>query len=106
MTDIPAVANATGLGGRSLISSAWWMTGSHLLAHSFAYGSLILVAQWLPLSSFGTVAAGTGIVYVAALIVDRGTHWALVVPKRIGRSYLVRGFRGCILAVFRHEGAY
>jgi O-antigen/teichoic acid export membrane protein len=73
------------------------MTGSHLVAQSFAYGSLILLARWLPPSSFGTVAVGTGIVYVAALVVDRGTHGAIVVRKHIARSDLVRGFRGCML---------
>lgn len=83
--------------GQNLITSAWWMTASHLVAQSFAYGSLILLARWLPLSSFGTVAVGTGIVYVAALVVDRGTHGAIVVQPHITRSDLIRGYRGCML---------
>jgi O-antigen/teichoic acid export membrane protein len=92
-----AVAREPGRGDQGLIASASWMTGSHIVAQGFAYGSLILLAQWLPPSSFGTVALAIGIVYVAALVVDRGTHGAIVVQPRVTRSDLVRGFRNCML---------
>lgn len=59
-TDSAATAHA--LSNRGLITSAWWMTGSHLVAQTFAYGSLILLARWLPPASFGTVAVGMAIV--------------------------------------------
>jgi O-antigen/teichoic acid export membrane protein len=85
------------LSGRGLIASAWWMTGSHLVAQAFAYGSLILLARWLPPASFGTVAVGTAIVYIAVFVVDRGTWGGIVVRQQLSRVDLARAFRGCML---------
>jgi O-antigen/teichoic acid export membrane protein len=85
------------LSGRGLLSSASWMTGSHLIAQSFAYLSLILLARWLPPASFGTVAVGTAIVYAAALVVDGGTIGAVIVSPRLDRADLTRAFRRCML---------
>ncbi len=85
------------LSGRSLLRSAGWMTGSHLLAQGFAYGSLILLARWLTPTSFGTLAIGTAIVYVAVLFVDHGTLGGLVVRQTITRADLLHAFRRCML---------
>ncbi|WP_164986246.1 oligosaccharide flippase family protein [Streptomyces roseicoloratus] len=83
--------------GRSLIASASWMTGSHLLAQAFAYGSLIFLARELPPSGFGTVAVGTAVVYIATLLVDHGTYGAIMVHPRLTRTFLVRAFWRCFL---------
>jgi O-antigen/teichoic acid export membrane protein len=87
----------TDLSARGLVRSAWWMTGSHLLAQSFAYGSLILLARWLTPVSFGTFAVGSGIVYVAVLFVDHGTVGGIIVQKYVSRGDLARAFRRCML---------
>ncbi|MET9519196.1 oligosaccharide flippase family protein [Streptomyces sp. NPDC002994] len=83
--------------GRSLIASASWMTGSHLVAQAFAYGSLIFLARRLPPASFGTVAVGTAVVYIATLLVERGTYGGIMVHPGLTRSYLVRAFWRCFL---------
>ncbi|MFI6439230.1 oligosaccharide flippase family protein [Streptomyces sp. NPDC050759] len=85
------------LTGRGLITSASWMTGSHLIAQAFAYGSLIFLARRLPPASFGTVAVGTAVVYITTLLVDHGTYGAIMVHPRPTRSYLVRAFWRCFL---------
>lgn len=95
--DTSAVVSDHSLSRRGLLASAWWMTGSHLVAQSFAYASLILLARWLPPASFGTVAVGTAVVYVAVLVVDRGTLGAIIVAARVDRSDLARAFRRCLL---------
>ena len=82
--------------GRDLLASAWWMTGSNVVAQGFAYASLILLARWLPPASFGTVAVGTAIVYFANLFVDAGTLGALVVAPHIDRADAVRASRRCM----------
>lgn len=84
-------------GERRLLLSAWWMSGSNILAQGFAYGSLILLARWLPPASFGTVAVGTAIVYVAVLFVDRGTSPAIVLAPQLSRADLNRAVRLCVL---------
>ncbi len=89
--------SAHSLTGRALLASAWWMTGSNLVAQSFAYASLILLARWLPTASFGTVAVGTAIVYFANLFVDGGTLGALVVASHIDRVDAVRAARRCMV---------
>lgn len=85
------------LTGRALLASAWWMSGSNLVAQSFAYASLILLARWLSPASFGTVAVGTAIVYFANLFVDGGTRGALVVAPHIDRADAMRASRRCIV---------
>lgn len=84
-------------GGRDLLRSAGWMTGSHLLAQAFAYGSLILLARWLTPTSFGTIAVGTALVYVAVLFVDHGTLGGLIVRRHLTRTDLLRAFRRCLV---------
>lgn len=98
MTEVSRVTPpAHAVSGRGLLSSAWWMTGSHIVAQGFAYGSLILLARWLPPASFGTVAVGTAVMYVAVLFVDRGTWGGIIVQKRLTRADLTRAFRRCLL---------
>ncbi|SEH50248.1 Membrane protein involved in the export of O-antigen and teichoic acid [Mycolicibacterium rutilum] len=80
-----------------MLRAAGWMTGSHLLAQTFAYGSLILLARWLTPTSFGTLAVGTAIVYVAVLFVDHGTLGGLIVRQSLTRTDLLRAFRRCLL---------
>ena len=92
-----ATPSETALSRRGLLHSAGWMTGSHLLAQTFAYGSLILLARWLTPASFGTVAVGTAVVYVAVLFVDQGTLGAIIVRQELNRADLVRAFRRCLL---------
>jgi O-antigen/teichoic acid export membrane protein len=90
----PSVDSLT---GRALLASAWWMTGSNVVAQGFAYTSLILLARWLSPASFGTVAVGTAIVYFANLFVDAGTLGALVVAPRIDRADAVRAGSRCVV---------
>ncbi|MGW6564848.1 oligosaccharide flippase family protein [Streptomyces sp. NPDC054975] len=85
------------LTGRGLIASASWMTGTHLVAQAFAYGSLIFLARRLPPASFGTVAVGTAVVYIATLLVERGTYGGIMVHPRLTQAYLVRAFWRCFL---------
>lgn len=85
------------LSGRGLIRSAGWMTGSHLLAQCFAYGSLILLARWLAPASFGTIAVGTAVLYVAVLFVEQGTLGGIIVRRRLTRSDLVAAMLRCLL---------
>jgi len=85
-----------GLGG-GVLRSAGWMVGSHLLAQAFAYGSLILLARWLAPASFGTLAVGTAIVYVAVLFVDQGALGGIIVRPRLTWGDLVATFRRCML---------
>jgi O-antigen/teichoic acid export membrane protein len=73
------------------------MVGSHLLAQTFAYGSLILLARWLAPASFGTMAVGTAIVYVAVLFVDQGALGGIIVRARLTRADLIVTFRRCLL---------
>lgn len=83
--------------GQSVLSSAWWMTGSNVVAQVFAYGSLLLLARWLSPASFGTVSVGAAFVTFGALLVDRGTWGAIVVQRVLARADLTRAFRRCLL---------
>jgi teichuronic acid exporter len=99
MSDLTqATSRAQAVTGRSVITSASWVTGSHLVAQTFAYGSLILLARWLPPASFGTVAVGTSIVWFAALFVDQGVWGTLVVQRGLTRADLARAFWRCLVA--------
>ncbi|HKH50277.1 MAG TPA: oligosaccharide flippase family protein [Mycobacterium sp.] len=73
------------------------MAASHVVAQGFAYGSLILLARWLPPASFGTIAVGTAIVYIAVLLIDRGTWGGIIVQSRLARTDLAHAFRRCLL---------
>src|SRR5882757_1044164 len=82
--------------GRSLVASAWWMTGSNLVAQMFAYGSLIYLARIVKPVNFGTVAAGTTVVCIGALVVSRGTYGAIMVDRTMARVDLVRAHWRCV----------
>jgi teichuronic acid exporter len=94
---VHAAPSGHALTGRSLITSAWWLTGTHVVAQSFAYGSLIFLARWLSPASFGTVSVGLAIVGVAMLFVDQGLWGSIVVQRRLTRADLARGFWRCVL---------
>jgi O-antigen/teichoic acid export membrane protein len=76
------------------------MAASHVVAQGFAYGSLVLLARWLPPATFGTIAVGTAIVYVAVLLIDRGTWGGIIVRQRLTRADLAHAFRRCLLTGF------
>jgi teichuronic acid exporter len=92
-----ATPSAQALTGRSLITSASWVTGSHLVAQTFAYSSLMLLARWLSPASFGTVSVGTAIVWLAVLFVDQGVWGAVIVQRGLTRADLARAFWRCLL---------
>jgi O-antigen/teichoic acid export membrane protein len=83
--------------GGGLIAAASWMGVGHLLAQAAAYGSLIVLARMLPPASFGTVAVGTAVVHLVALLVDRGTYGGIIVHPRLSRPLLARAVRRCLL---------
>jgi O-antigen/teichoic acid export membrane protein len=98
VSEPPRTAAAdTAIAERELVRSAGWMVGSHVLAQTFAYGSLILLARWLSPASFGTLAVGTAVVYVAVLFVDQGALGGIIVRQRLTRADLVGAFRRCLL---------
>ncbi len=79
--------------GRSLFQGASWMSGSHLVAQAFAYGSLIVLARLVPPASFGTVAVGTTFVWFAVAVVSSGTHGTIVTVPNVTASFLRHSFR-------------
>ena len=85
------------LSARGLISAASWMSGAHLVAQAFAYTSIIVLANLVPPGSFGTVAAGTAVVWIAVVLLDAGTHGSIVVSRRLTYSSLRRAFLRCLL---------
>ena len=85
-----------GLDARSLIRSAWWMSGSHLIAQLCAYAALLVVARLVPPSSFGQVAAGTAILYIAILFMDSGTQGSIVVRRDLTPASLRRALLRCV----------
>lgn len=85
------------LNSRALISAAAWMSGSHVAAQLFAYGALIALARMLPPESFGTVAAGTAIVWTGVVFMGAGTHGSIVVSPRLTHRQLRRAFWRCLL---------
>lgn len=86
------------LSWRNLVSAASWMSGAHIVAQAFAYGSLILLASLLPPDSVGTIASGTAIVWMAAMVMEAGTHGSLVVSPHLTPSLVRRAFWRCMLA--------
>jgi O-antigen/teichoic acid export membrane protein len=85
------------LSWRSLVSAASWMSGAHIVAQAFAYGSLIVLASILPPGSVGTIASGTAIVWMAAMLMEAGTHGSIVVTPRLTHSLVRRAFWRCLL---------
>jgi O-antigen/teichoic acid export membrane protein len=98
VTETPQATSAMPpLSGRNLVTSAWWMTGSHLVAQGVAYGSLIVLARWLPPAAFGTVAVGAAVVYIAVFFVDRGTVGGIIVRPGLRPADLRAAFVRCVL---------
>ncbi len=79
-----------------VVSAASWMSGAHILAQAFAYGSLILLARLIPPESFGTIASATAIVWVAAMLMEAGTHGTIIVSGRLTPALLRRAFWRCL----------
>jgi O-antigen/teichoic acid export membrane protein len=74
------------------------MSAAHIVAQAFAYASLIVLASILPPGSVGTVASGTAIVWIAAMVMEAGTHGSLVVSPRLTYALVRRAFWRCFLA--------
>ena len=85
------------LSARGLVSSASWMSGANILAQGFAYASLLVLARILPPNSFGTVATGTAIVWVACVLMGSGTQGGLVVSRHLTRESLRQTFWRCFI---------
>ena len=73
------------------------MTGANIVAQGFAYASLLVLARILSPESFGTVATGTAIVWVACVLMGSGTQGGLVVARELTRDSLRRTFWICLL---------
>jgi O-antigen/teichoic acid export membrane protein len=73
------------------------MTGANIVAQGFAYASLLVLARILPPDSFGIVATGTAIVWVACVLMGSGTQGGLVVSRHLTRASLRRTFWICFL---------
>jgi O-antigen/teichoic acid export membrane protein len=86
------------LSPRALISAASWMSGANLVAQAFSYCSLIVLASILPPDSFGTVATGTAIIWVACTLVGAGTVGGVIVSRRLTYASLRNAFWQCLLA--------
>lgn len=90
-TDRPRALDA-----RSLIRSASWMSGAHAAAQLTAYGSLLVLARLLPPGSFGVVAAGTAVLYIAVQLMDAGTLGSIVVRRELTYPFLRRSVLRCV----------
>ena len=76
------------------------MTGAHVAAQVAAYGSLVILAHLVPPHSFGIVAAGTSVVWIAVVVMDSGAHGSIVVSPGLTRSFLRRAFLRCLVFSF------
>ena len=82
--------------GRALISAASWMSGANLVAQGLAYVALVVLARLLPPGSFGIVAAGTAIVWMAIVVLESGTRGSVIVRPRLTHDALRLAFRRCL----------
>ena len=85
------------LGARSLISAASWMSGANLVAQGVAYAALLVLARLIPPAAFGTVAAGTAVVWMAITVLDSGTRGGIIVRPRLTHAALQSAFRRCLV---------
>jgi O-antigen/teichoic acid export membrane protein len=74
------------------------MSGANLAAQLVAYAALLVLARLIPPASFGTVAAGTALVWVAITVLDSGTRGGIIVTPRLTHDSLRRAFRRCLVA--------
>lgn len=84
------------LSARGILAAASWMTGAHAVAQVAAYGSLIVLAHLLPPGTFGIVAAGTAVVWIAVVFIDSGAHGSIVVTSGLTSAFLRREFLRCL----------
>ena len=73
------------------------MSGANLAAQLFAYAALLVLARLIPPASFGTVAAGTALVWVAITVLDSGMRGGIVVAPSLTHDSLRRAFRRCLI---------
>jgi O-antigen/teichoic acid export membrane protein len=73
------------------------MSGANLVAQAFAYASLIVLARILPPDSFGTVATGTAIVWVACVLMGSGVQGGIVTSRHLTHKSLLNTFWRCFL---------
>ena len=88
------------LNARALISGASWMSGANFVAQAFSYCSLIVLASILPPDSFGIVATGTAIVWVACMLMGAGVQGGVIVSRQLTHESLRQAFWRCLLASF------
>ena len=84
------------LSERGILAASSWMTGAHVAAQAVAYGSLIILAHLLPPGSFGIVAAGTAVVWIAVVVMDSGAHGSIVVSRGLTAVFLRRAILRCL----------
>jgi O-antigen/teichoic acid export membrane protein len=84
------------LDARSLIRFASWMSGAHVAAQLCAYGSLLVLAHFVPPRTFGTVAVGTAILNVGIVLMDSGTRGSIVVARSASYEFLRRSLVRCV----------
>jgi O-antigen/teichoic acid export membrane protein len=73
------------------------MSGAHVVAQMFAYGSLLVLAHFVAPRSFGTVATGTAILYVGTVLMNSGTGGSIVVAPEISQESLRSSRSRCLL---------
>jgi O-antigen/teichoic acid export membrane protein len=100
-SDIPLRAVPS---GRSLFRGASWMSVTHLVAQTFAYGSLLVLARLVAPASFGTVAVGTSFVWFAVAVVGSGTGGAIVTAQVLTSSFLRRALRRSLVIAILLSG--
>ena len=92
-----APAPERSLDARSLVRSAWWMSGAHMASQLAAYVCLLVVARLVAPGAMGAAATGTAILYVAAVLMDAGTRGSIVVRPDLQRTFIWRSLVRCLL---------
>lgn len=90
-------ARGSSLGARSLVRSAWWMSGAHMASQLAAYGSLLVVARLVAPGAMGAAATGTAILYIGTVVMDAGTRGSIIVIPELRRSFVFRSLGRCIV---------
>lgn len=90
-------ARGSALGARSLVRSAWWMSGAHMASQLAAYGSLLVVARLVAPGAMGAAATGTAILYIGTVVMDAGTRGSIIVAPELRRSFVFRSLARCIV---------
>jgi O-antigen/teichoic acid export membrane protein len=86
------------LDARTLVRSAWWMSGAHMTAQLAAYASLLIVARLIAPGAIGAAATGTAILFIGAALMDAGTRGSIIVTSELRRSFVFRSLTRCVIA--------